>query len=279
MKLLTRGLPVLLLSCLAVGANAQNISEDEGILSKKEYARYLGFGVGTTYQSFYDEVLSSKRYDKIGVAACISNTKINDVKYTELMFQGSMLNMERKSDELVNQKIKYYKAFMDYRHMYKLAVLDENIYDVRAGALFSTLFGHRYAPALANTGNVYEYAISVGLTGKVAREQTFSGRRGHIIWDLSIPFFTNTSRPSYMNVNEGVGPTNKALTQMFANNTITAFGKYMRINSRLHILYPLKNGNKLKFTYQWDYYTMKGGSGEKVYTAEHTFMLNYQFNY
>ena len=46
------------------------------------------------------------------------------------MFQGSMLNMERKSDELVNQKIKYYKAFMDYRHMYKLAVLDENIYAV-----------------------------------------------------------------------------------------------------------------------------------------------------
>lgn len=279
MKLLTRGLPALLLSCMFVGTHAQNISEDEGILSKKEYARYLGIGVGATYQTFYDEVLSSKRYDKTGVALSISNTKINDVKYTELTFQGSMLNMERKGEELVNHKIKYYKAFMDYRHMYKLSVLDDNIYDVRAGALFSTMFGHRYAPDLLNTGNVYEYAISVGLTGKIAREQTFSGRKGHIIWDVSIPFFTNTSRPSYMNISEGVGPTNKALTNMFANNTITAFGKYMRLNSRIHILYPLKNGNKIKFTYQWDYYKMKGEGGERVFTAEHTLMLTLLLNY
>lgn len=279
MNTLLRCFGALLLLLSAFPSFAQNMAEDEGVLSKKEYSRLLGFGVGATYQTFMDEVLSDMRYDKIGATAGITNSKTSETKYTELAFQGSLLNMSRKSEELVKAKIKSFKATMDYRHMYKLSLLNEGIYDVRAGALFSMLFCNRNAPHLGNTGKVYEYAISLGLTAKIARQQQFSGRQGYIIWDVSLPFVSNISRPSYLNQSTSLDPESTLAKDIFGNSTFTSFGKMFRFNSRIHVLYPIKNGNKLRFTYQWDYYKMKSNSGDRVFSAEHTLMLSFLFNY
>lgn len=279
MNSLVRGISTLLLSCIALGTQAQNIAEDEGILSAKEYARYLGIGAGAAYHSLHDELMSAMRYERIGATANISNTKISETKYTELSFQGAWLKMGRKSEELINANMRSLKATMDYRHMYKLSLMDEAVFDVRAGVLFSTLFAYRNAPHLINASDVYEYAISLGLTGKIAKQQSFGSRQGHIIWDMSIPFISDISRPGYLNQSTELDPDATTLKTIFANNTFTSFGKMFRLNSRIHLLYPLKNGNKLRFTYQWDYYKMKSNSGAKVFSAEHSLILNFLFNY
>ncbi|OSZ78485.1 hypothetical protein CAP35_09600 [Chitinophagaceae bacterium IBVUCB1] len=270
---------LLLLLSISIHCSAQNIAEDEGVLSKKEYARYLGVSIGPTYQVFHDQLISNMRYEKIGTTAAISNTKINDVKYTELHFQGSYLNMGRESEELVKATARQLKATMDYKHTYKLALLDENYFDVRAGALFSTLFCHRNAEHIVNTGDVYEYAISLGLTGKIAKQQTFNQRQGHIILDLNMPLISNFSRPEYLNHSTVLDPESTTIKRIFANNRFTSFGRMFRFNSRIHILYPIKNGNKMRFTYQWDYYRMKGDADVKVFSAEHTFFITFLFNY
>lgn len=270
---------LLLLLSASLISNAQNIAEDEGVLSKKEYARFLGISAGPTYQVFHDELISGMRYEKVGGAVAISNTKINDVKFTELNFQGSYLNMGRKSEELLKATVQQLKATMDYRHTYKLALLDENYFDVRAGMLFSTLFCHRNAKHLPNTGDIYEYAIALGLTGKIAKQQTFRGRQGYVILDLNMPLFANMSRPGYLNHSTELDPESTTIKRIFANNRFTSFGRFFRFNSRFHILYPIKNGNKLRFTYQWDYYRMKGDGDIKVFSAEHTFLITFLFNY
>jgi hypothetical protein len=247
---------------------AQNVEEDETIVSKNGYTRYLGFGAGIAYRSFYDEVMSSIRYSKIGATGSIANVKTNETKYTELIFQGSYMEMNRPSDALVKTRTKAINGLMDYRHMYKLDVpfLNDGIYDVRAGGMFSTQFCLKDAEHLGNSAKVNEYAISLGLTAKIARQQFSLDRKAYVIWEVSLPFIANIGRPGYINQPNSLVNDRTALGDMFANNAFGTFGKFFRLNSRI------------SFTYQWDYYKMKNISG-KVYNAEHSFILTYLFNY
>lgn len=261
-------------------ASAQNTEEDETIVSVKGYTRYLGFGAGAAYRSFVDEVMSPLKYSKIGATASITNIKTNETKYTELYFQGSYLEMNRPSDALVKAHTKSINGLMDYRHMYKLDVpfLNDGIYDVRAGAMLSTQFSLKNAEHLGNSSKVNEYAASLGLTGKIARQQITNDRKTYLIWEVSLPFIASIGRPGYMNQPTSLTNDRSTFESLFENNAVGTFGKFFRLNSRISYLYSIKNGNKLRFTYQWDYYKMKGISG-KVYTAEHSLILTYLFNY
>jgi hypothetical protein len=265
---------------ITTNAVAQNVEEDETIVSTKGYTRYFGFGAGAAYRSFVDEVMSPIAYSKIGATASIANIKTNETKYVELYFQGSYMEMNRPSEALVKARTKSINGLMDYRYMYKLAVpfLNDGIYDVRAGGMLSTQFSLKDAEHLGNSSKVNEYAASLGVTAKIARQQFTNDRKTYLIWELSIPFIASLSRPGYMNQPTSLSNDRTAIENLFENNAVGTFGKYLRLNSRVSYMYSIKNGNKLRLTYQWDYNKMKGVSG-KVYTVEHSLILTYMFNY
>ena len=261
----------------AIASHAQNIDEDEGILSPGGYNRLLGVGVGATYRSFLDQGLSNLTYRKPGATVYLENLKTDDMKFTDLSIQASYLTMQRKTNDLTPGEAKSFKGVIDYRHTYKINVLNENVYDVRLGAVLSGLVDIRNMPQLNYSAQSYEHAFSLGFHGKIARSKNMNSRNGSIIWDLSIPFVSEIGRPPYNNTNGEYDPSYKPLKGFFGKDEIATFRKFFRITSRVHWQYPLKNGNKIRFSYTWDYYKMKGAT--TVYSAEHTltaaFLLNY----
>jgi hypothetical protein len=259
---------------------AQDVNDDETIASKNGYTRYLGFGVGAAYRMFLDPVVSSIRYSKIGATGSITNIKTNETKYTELYFQASYLEMNRPSDALLKAHVKVLNGVMDYKHLYKidLSFLNDGIYDVRAGGMFSTQFCTKNAEQLGNSSRVKEYDVSLGASIKFARQQFTGDRKSYLTWELSIPFIAMFGRPGYLNQAGTLNIEHNSFNDFFAYNSFGTFGKFMRLNSRLSYLYSIKNGNKLRFTYQWDYYKMKNISG-KAYNIEHSFIMTYLFNY
>lgn len=271
----------LLFLCVAQTAFCQNVEdEDAAVESKNGYTRYLGFGAGAAYRTALDEVMSPLRYSKIGATGAITNIKTDDLKYTELYFQGSYLELNRPSDELVKSHMKALNGLMDYRHLYKLAVsfLNDGIFDVRAGGMFSTQFCYKKAENLGYSSTITEYDISLGAAAKIAKQHFISERKSYLIWEMALPFVAAYSRPVYLNQPTILTNDNNILTNAFANNSFGTFGKFFRLNSRVSVLYPVKNGNKIRFTYQWDYYRMKAVSG-KSYNIEHSFIIAFLFNY
>lgn len=281
MKMYRKRVLTLLFLLQTLIGYTQNVEEDDGIVSKNGYTRYLGIGAGAAYRTLYDEVMSSMRYERVGATAMLSNIKINETKHTELLFQGSYLKLGRKSDELVKANMRALYGSMDYRHLYKLDIpfLNDGVYDFRAGGMFTTQFCYKNAPHLEYSSRVTEYAIALGASMKLSREMFVNDRKSFLIWEFSIPFIEFMSRPGYLNQPTILNTENSAVSNFFANNTFGSWGKYMRLNSRVSLLYAVKNGNKIRITYQWDYYKMKGAGGYKVYTAEHSLMLAFLFNY
>ncbi|MBS1772188.1 MAG: hypothetical protein JST82_04965 [Bacteroidetes bacterium] len=282
MNIAGRGFVLLLLLIASHNVFAQDVTEDEGIASKKGYSRQLGIGAGATYRRFLDDAISDIQYHRIGAIGSIANMKTNENKYTELTFQGSYLKMGHNkidASSILKHEVKDLKLTFDYRHMLKVNLLDQMLYDVRLGGAFSGLFDYKKAPMLETSYKVYEYAVDLGLTGKIARQLYYNGRQCYAIIDATLPIFSNYARPPYLNRNHVLDPAYKESSYFFGNNKMAFVGKKcFRFNTRVHYLYPLKNGNKLRFTYQWDFYKMKQGE-TTVYSAEHSIIMAFLFNY
>jgi hypothetical protein len=210
----------------------------------------------------------------------VTNIKTNETKYTELYFQASYMETNRPSDPLVKARVRVLNGLMDYKHLYKIDVpfLNDGIYDVRAGGIFSTQFCTKNAEHLGYNSHVKEYDVSLGASIKFSRQQFTADRKTYLLWELSLPFVAFFGRPGYLNQGNALRLEQNSFNDFFANNSFGTFGKFMRINSRISYLYSIKNGNKLRFTYQWDYYKMKNVNG-KTYNAEHSFIMTYMFNY
>jgi hypothetical protein len=109
---------------------------------------------------------------------------------------------------------------------------------------------------------VIERRNAIGVTGGVVFNDSVNGGQA----------------PGYLNQAGTLNIDHNSFNDFFANNSFGTFGKFTRLKSRLSYLYGIKNGNKLRFTYQWDYYKMKNISG-KTYNIEHSFIMTYLFNY
>lgn len=277
MNVFWKGIAAVTLLLYALPAFSQILGDNEET-SKFGYSRYFVFGAGATYRSFIDQLLSSRKYEKVGPTAAIANIRLNENKYTELWIQGSYVNAETPNGPFAPARVKMYNGLIDYRHLYKIDFLNEMIYDVRVGGLLSAQYAHKNAPHLEYSGKVDDYAMSIGLSGKIAREIMFDDLPGYIMLDVSMPLLSSSSRPPYLNKVTALETEKNSDNGFFANNSIGLFGKFLRLNTRIHFLYPLKRTtNKLRFTYQWDYFKIKGASA--VYSAEHTLMLTFMFNY
>lgn len=269
----------MLLICsflISLTAIAQYTDEEGGIESKMEYLRYVGLGAGATYQVMQDDAVSPLVYSKVSALPMLTHTKVSTTIYSQLQLKASLLNLTHSGSKDLPVNVKYERATIDYRFLVKMPVEMRNM-DIRAGGLLSGMFGYKKAKFKADASNLYEYAASLGLCGRVTREFGMGGRTTFLSWDVGIPFLANFSRPSYLNRVESADPDNKPIQDFLGNSVTGTIGKYFRVNSRLSWMYRLSNGNLIQISYQWDYSKMK--SINKVYYAEHILSLIFMFNY
>lgn len=274
---LGRRLALCLCACvLATTAGAQYTEEEGGVESVYGYLRYIGIGAGATYQVMNDPAISPVMYSRVGALPMLSHIKVNPSVYTELSLRASSLNLTHNADKPMKVYAKTQRALMDYRFLFKMPVEMRDM-EVRAGGILSAQFAYKKADHLVDASRVYEYAVSLGLCGKITKEITFGEKTSFLTWDLAIPFFANLSRPYYLNREELADPDNKPGKDFFDNAVTGTFGKYFRLNSRLALMYRLTNGNMIQFAYQWDYTRMK--TIHKSYFAEHIVSVTFMFNY
>jgi hypothetical protein len=251
--------------------------DTEGILSAMGFTRYWTMGFGGAYQEFFDESVSSIRYQGFGTTATVGHTKVNGSRYSELIIQGSYATLKRPAYKVEEIQVPSYRIAVDDRLLFHVKLRNER-YDFRPGGMFSMNYGFRKLPQVANSGNVHEYAISLGVAARMAKEiELKDNRLAHLAWTVGLPIVAHYSRPGYLNYINRLDPDDKPGADFFSNSTTSFIGKYFRVNSRLTYDYALTNGNILMLAYQWDYYKM--ASTHPVWFAEHTLSLSLMFNY
>lgn len=269
---------VLLLSIIvSYTVNAQYTEEDGGIETESGYLRYVYFGAGAAHQYMYDEAISPIYYSNIvGFKPEIGLMKVSSSYFHEFTLSASSINLKHNKEKLLDSKVRAQRASMDYRFMLTMPVGMRNI-KVHAGGIFSGMFAHKNAPHLLAASDVYEYAVSLGLSARVTSELTMWGKTAFFSWDLAMPLLTNASRPYYLNRVKVSDPDNKPVKEFFDNASTGSFGKYFRLNSRVSLLYRLDNGNGVMLRYMWDYSRFK--TVNKAYFAEHSLSLVFMFNF
>jgi len=273
----SRRVLLLLLSVLiSCGVHAQYTEDDGGIETKNGHLRYLGLGAGATYQVMNDEAISPIIYSRVSALPMLTHIKVNQTSYSEFSLRASSLKLTHNVNKQLQPFVKTQRAIMDYRFLIRMP-LEMRYFDIRAGGMLSASFASKNAPLLQDAAQVYEYAVSLGLCGKVTKEVTFAGKTSFLTWDLAIPLLANMSRPYYLNRQELADPENKIIGDFFSNASTGSIGKYWRINSRAALLFRLDNGNMVQFSYQWDYTRMK--TFNKAYFAEHIVSILFMFNY
>ena len=206
---LGRKLVLLLCSCvITINVSAQYTEEEGGVESMMGYLRYVGIGAGATYQVMSDPAISPIVYSRVGALPMLSHLKVNESTYSEISLRASSLNLTHNTDKPAKVFAKTQRALMDYRFLVKLPMEMRDM-EVRAGGMLSAMFGYKKADHLVDAANVYEYAISLGVCGKITKEVSFGDNTGFLTWDLAIPFFANISRPYYLNRQELADPDNK----------------------------------------------------------------------
>ena len=261
---------------LSTQLRAQYTEEEGGVESTYGYLRYIGIGAGATYQVMNDPAISPIIYSRVGALPILSLIKVSPTVYTDLSLRASSLKLTHNADEPVKVYTKTRRALTDYRFLFTMPLEMDNT-EVRAGGILSAMFAHKRADHLVDASKVYEYAVSLGLCGKITKEITFGERTSFLTWDLAIPFFASLSRPYYLNREELADPENKPGKDFFDNAVTGTFGKFFRINSRAALMYRLSNGNMIQFAYQWDYTRMK--TIHKYYFTEHILSMTFMFNY
>jgi hypothetical protein len=257
---------------------AQLSDEENGIVSANQYTRYFNLGFGGVRQYFRDEALSKLDYTGYGVAPSFGHVKYNHLTWSELSMQGSVLTAKRKDNGLTESEMKVTRAYFDYKFLVGLKIQNER-YDVRIGGTLSGVFCHKHAPQFQNAGDVYEYAIGLGVGAMGSRTQEMWGKSCKLTWSLSTPVLSRFARPVILNQVKRLKPEeDNHFNDYFGTGTSAFLGKYVGIKSRVGFIYPLSNGNAMNFAYQWDYYQMKDVNNA-VYFAEHTVSLTYMFNY
>ncbi|MCB0700642.1 MAG: hypothetical protein H6551_03810 [Chitinophagales bacterium] len=269
---------VLLLSiCITSQAIAQYSDDDGGIETESGYLRSVEFAAGATYQNLLDQAISPVLYTNIGPIFRLSNLKISKTNYSEVNIQASSMWLKKKTNELLESGVKTQRALLDYRFLFKMPV-ESRAFDIRAGGMLSAMFAHKKAPYLQDAATIYEYAVSLGISGKITKEITLFDKTSFLSWDVSIPIVANFSRPAYLNLIQKADPEVKPVGEFLDNATTGLVGKYLRLNSRAYVLVRLDNGNAVKLGYQWDYSRIKS-KYNKVYFAEHSVFLAFMFNY
>lgn len=271
-----RVLLLLLSSVFSLATHAQYTEEEGGVESKLGYLRYMGMGVGATYQVMNDPAISPVIYSKVSALPMINHIKVNATTYSEVALRASALNLTHNLDKDNKVKVKTQRALADYRFLVRIPSEMRNM-DFRAGGMLSAMFAHKNAPHLIDAARVYEYAVSLGLCGKVTKEVVMGGKTTFLSWDIAIPFLANISRPYYLNREELADPENKVIKDFLGNSSTGTIGKFFRLNSRVGLMYRLDNGNAILFSYQWDYTKMK--THQKSYFAEHILSMSFMFNY
>ena len=252
-------------------------AQDDFPRSTKKDHRYWFFGPGLSIQNMYDESISHVRYHGVGVSPLLGLLKTSDKKYRQFLLQPSFVTLKTdRSNDLRPMKVATTRILLDYQYLVKVKNWDKDL-GLWVGGDISLLFNLKRAPQLDNSQLVYDYALSLGPSGKLDKGVHWNKRDCYFSWQLTLPLLSHVARPYYLNRIEFIDPENNFVGDLFSNSQVVTVNKHFRITSGLSFTYPIFNKNLLRLQYGWDYYQTK--TINKVYAAEHLVSIVFHSNY
>ncbi len=252
-----------------------------GAISQKKELRkkrptYIDITVGKGYYRFVDFATSPLTYSGAQNYISLSYNKFDTKKEKEYGFSYSF--GEYKNDFNEHESISTAKTLsLFYSQLYQLNRFSTEKLNIKIGGLLDVTGDFRINESLGNNGVGLE--VIPTLFGSIKISKYFISRKGkdkELSFRLNIGLINSSYRNGYVYSGESFILNKPILQSVFDDYQFKVFSGF-RMNTALSYTLPLKNKNKIQFSYLWGAYKI-GGNFDKFQTASHTIKFTLLFN-
>ncbi len=219
---------------------------------------YLDLSPGLTFHQVKDDALSPVRYRGVLPALALGWLKDKPGRKLvewQLPLQFASLR-SRAAKAYLPMKATAFRADLDYVHLRRLFPARER----RTGEFFlggslHTFLAVRFAPQLDNSAIGYDHFYSLAVSGAYRRPFRLGAKTLQHYHRVSLPLLSYGTRPDYMNTFDLIAPGgNDPLGDAYGRARFCSFGSFARVMVRNTLFYPVRGGNGLGLTYEWQAY-------------------------
>ncbi|HBS11321.1 MAG TPA: hypothetical protein DEO36_02085 [Flavobacteriaceae bacterium] len=270
-----RKITISLVLLVSTGVLSQNISSKKKLREKRP--SYINIAVGKGYSRFVDFATSPLVYSGVQNYISLSYNKVDKKRETEYGFSYSFGNHKNNfnKQEAIS---KVYIVSPYYSQLYQLNKFNTEKLNIKVGGLLNATGNFRVNESLGNNGVGLE--VIPTLFGSIKASKLFLSRRREkdkkLAFRLNVGIINNSFRNGYVYSGQAFILNKPILESVFDDYQFKVFSGF-RMNTALDFTMPLKNKNKIKFSYIWEAYKT-GGEVDTFQAAHHTVKFTLLFN-
>jgi len=265
---------VIVMLLVSFGAISQSKASKKEL--KKNRPTYIDIAIGKEYSRFVDFATSPLIYSGAQNYISISYNKYDKKKEKEYGFSYSF--GDYISDFNEHESISTVKTLsLYYSQLYQLNKFSTKKLNIKIGGLFDATGNFRINESLENNGVGLE--IIPTLFGSIKASKYFISRHGkdkELSFRLNIGLINSTFRNGYVYSGQSFLLNKPILESVFDDYQFKVFSGF-RMSSALSYTMPLKNKNKIQFSYLWGAYKT-GGNFDTFEMANHSIKFTLSFN-
>jgi len=270
------GLLCLLLTANTVSYGQQSAATDSVL--NLSTTRYLTLGLGSMSLQLNDEHMSPLNYHGGSVYLQLGAFKRKKQTIRNFNIGATYMNMGPMEDNReIDPQGQYIRFDLSYSQQYHIRSLLGGTVRWYAGGMLKSHSNIRLNEQLDGAFVTFLFANGLFASSTLEREVYISRRPVTVSWQLDLPIINHTIRPDYLNIYDFVNPENDWVDERVDDSEWRAIDSYSNITSTVSLLYPIKTGNVLRFSYAWDFYHI--ASRLRATNATHTFIFSLYFKY
>lgn len=237
-----------LLTLLLIFINYKSSQAQEDSIQPSTF--HLKFGAGLGYQTLRDDAMSPLLYNgvQIGAYAGAEWRRPKGIFQVDGLFWLGETNAEQSGAYTEN-----YTFGVNVGYLRQLHPLRESRWHCFLGGSLASWGSFREHASLVNSDYFYDVFFSIGPSGAIEHDFRFLKRDWKLSWQLTIPILTYGLRPNFSGLDEAP-PNDDGFEKELEAAQIGSFNVLTNVKSRLELVYPLKNGNRIGLLYYWDFY-------------------------
>ena len=253
-----------MLQIFAVVAGAQEAEKPKEIF-------HLRLGAGAAWQSVRDDAMSPLLYDGTQGTFQVGGEWRG---YRSLHRIDALFWLGEGSAES-GRTTENYTFAVNGGYLHRISK-DEAPWQWRVGGALTTWGSFRDHQSLINSNYFYDVFFSLGLNASVERGFRLFGRDWLADWQVIVPVLTYGVRPNYSGL-EATPPDDDGFNG-WEDAEVGSLNALQNVKSRIELMYPLSNGNRLGLMYYWDFFNAGFGPHDVTQSLQSlTFNLHFKF--
>ena len=217
-----------------------------------------------TYQKVQDDAVSPLRYSGSAITLQTGHRyeSTKTLSQVRLSFSKGLLKASNNPDHSSSQ-MDLIGARISWTYLRKVKTWKEENLRLFLGAEWDNLAFWRQHNRYNNSAQNYDGISALGISGTLQYDFELWKRPFSLEYQASLPLLAYVIRPAY---------TTPFLDGSFGSREFASLNEFFMLNAELKLSYPLKNGNVLSLSYQWNAYTYTHLN--EVQSATHTISLS-----